>query len=241
MDLADEAKTKALLKEHTESTNTKVLFTNNRSGTRESSQSIKKVMSILRHMAAEQRSLRNVDQEEEENQGKDEKAFRTIVYGLPNVGKSSFINSARQKYTKGRGKKPTPVGKNPGMTKSVLSNIIICDSPKIMILDTPGIVPPNLNDPLVGIKLALVETFADHKIGEEVMADFLLYTLNKQNNASYVEMCGLDEPSDDFEHVIASLASKQGLIRGGAPDIRFSSMKLLSWFRDGKFGRITLD
>ena len=256
IDLADASTTKALLKEQQMSANTHVLFTNNKSGTRQGAQSIKKVMSLLRGMATEELNLKRLyKQQQHEDDDQDdhqddlggiieedeEKAFRTLIYGLPNVGKSSFINAARQKGTKGRGKKPTPVGKTPGVTKSVLRNIIINDSPKMMIIDTPGIVPPNLNDPMVGIKLALVGTFPDDKIGMEVMADFLLYTLNKQNNYSYLQLCGLSEPSDDFDHVITSLGRKQGLIIGGAPDYRLASLNLISKFRDGTFGKITLD
>jgi len=251
IDLANERATKDLVENHIDSTNTKVLYTNNKPGTRENSQSIKRVMSVLKHMASEKKedALKDKGEMNEGDDGDNDeedviavnKTFRTMIYGLPNAGKSSFINSTRQKYTKGRGKKPTKVGKNPGVTTSVLSNIILCDSPKMMILDTPGIVPPNLKDPLVGMRLALIGTFPDRNIGEEMIADFLLYTLNKQDNRSYLDMCGLKEPCDDFEQVIASHSTKHGLMRAGAPDYRQSSVMLIEAYRNGKFGKMTLD
>jgi len=110
-----------------------------------------------------------------------------------------------------------------------------------MVSDTPGIIPPNVQDPIVGIRLALTGTYPDHVIGEEVIADYLIYVLNKQGNKQYLEMCGLSEPSDDFDVVISSHSLKHGLMRGGAPDYRRSSIMLLSAFRNKKFGRMTLD
>lgn len=260
IDLADERRTKQLLRKYISNTpNTKVLFTNNKAGTGGSAKSIKTVMSILHKMSSEKNEALHVARKQKEHDEEydvedydydkldaedevHEYTLRTLVYGLPNSGKSSFINSARQKYTiRGRGKKATPVGKNPGVTKFVLRNIAISDSPKILMLDTPGIVPPSLDDPLVGLNLALTGIFPDDKIGHEVMADYLLYTLNKQNNRSYLEMCGLEKPCDDFDQVVASHSAKHGFTIRGGPDYRHSSIQLIVAFRKGVFGRITLD
>ncbi|XP_066930994.1 mitochondrial ribosome-associated GTPase 1-like isoform X2 [Clytia hemisphaerica] len=170
----------------------------------------------------------------------DDSSFKALVCGVPNVGKSSFINAARQRYLR-KGGKATPVGRKPGVTRSVLTKIVISRNPKISILDTPGIISPYLKDPMTGIKLALTGTFPDHVIGEEVIADYLLYAMNQQKVETYLELCGLDSPTDDFENLMQSIAEKYDFLRGSEPDYRKCSIKLINAYRRGHLGPLTLD
>ncbi|XP_074400621.1 mitochondrial ribosome-associated GTPase 1 isoform X2 [Zonotrichia albicollis] len=101
-----------------------------------------------------------------------------LVIGVPNVGKSSLINSLRRLHLK-KGK-ATAVGGEPGITKAVLSRIQVCEKPLMYLVDTPGVLPPRLGDVETGMKLALCGAILDHLVGEDIMADYLLYTLNKQ-------------------------------------------------------------
>jgi len=228
IDMADKRRTKNIMKTYSGDPNTQVLYTVNRPGTRKGTESIRRVMRVMKDMAMECQTDDELS------------TFRTLIYGIPNVGKSSFINLARQNFTK-RGGRATPVGKAPGITRSVLRNIIISEKPQIVSLDTPGIVPPRLTDPLIGMKLALVGTFPDHKIGEDLIADFLLYTLNKQNNTMYLGMCGLESPCDDLDAVLKAHSTKHGLIERGGPNFYLSSKMLIADFRAGNYGRMTLD
>uniref|UniRef100_A0A8C9MLH9 Mitochondrial ribosome associated GTPase 1 n=1 Tax=Serinus canaria TaxID=9135 RepID=A0A8C9MLH9_SERCA len=76
-----------------------------------------------------------------------------LVIGVPNVGKSSLINSLRRLHLK-KGK-ATAVGGEPGITKAVLSRIQVCEKPLMYLVDTPGVLPPRLGDVETGMKLAL--------------------------------------------------------------------------------------
>ncbi|XP_009582137.1 PREDICTED: mitochondrial ribosome-associated GTPase 1, partial [Fulmarus glacialis] len=104
--------------------------------------------------------------------------YSILVIGVPNVGKSSLINSLRRLHLK-KGK-ATAVGGEPGITKAVLTRIQVCEKPLMYLVDTPGVLPPKLGDVETGMKLALCGTIRDHLVGEDIMADYLLYALNKR-------------------------------------------------------------
>ncbi|XP_074239257.1 mitochondrial ribosome-associated GTPase 1 isoform X2 [Saimiri boliviensis] len=100
-----------------------------------------------------------------------------MVIGVPNVGKSSLINSLRRQHL-GKGK-ATRVGGQPGITRAVMSRIQVSERPLMFLLDTPGVLAPRIESVETGLKLALCGTVLDHLVGEETMADYLLYTLNR--------------------------------------------------------------
>lgn len=237
IDTAVAQKTKVISENHVNGSNIlNIFYTNCKS---QDKQMFNDIMSVLKD------TFRQVNVAKSMKGGKPAKklgdrSYRVLVCGIPNVGKSSFINAARRYYLK-RGGKATPVGRNPGVTRSVLQHIIISKNPRISILDTPGIISPQLDDPMEGIKLALTGTFPDHVIGEEVIADYLLYVLNQQENLSYLPYCGLNEPSDYFDDVIKAIAEKYTLYKGSEPDYRKSSINFIDAFRRGKLGPITLD
>uniref|UniRef100_A0A493SV29 Mitochondrial ribosome associated GTPase 1 n=1 Tax=Anas platyrhynchos platyrhynchos TaxID=8840 RepID=A0A493SV29_ANAPP len=127
-----------------------------------------------------------------------------MVIGVPNVGKSSLINSLRRLHL--RKGKATAVGGEPGVTKAVLTRIQVCETPLMYLVDTPGVLPPKLGDVETGMKLALCGAIRDHLVGEDIMADYLLYTLNRQQQFGYVQHYGLPEASDDIGHVLKHVA-----------------------------------
>ncbi|XP_076308609.1 LOW QUALITY PROTEIN: mitochondrial GTPase 1-like [Tachypleus tridentatus] len=108
------------------------------------------------------------------------KEFHLMAIGVPNVGKSSLINMLRNLHLK-KGK-ASRVGALAGITRSVLERIKISEDPPIYLLDTPGILAPNIKNVEVGLRLALCATVRDHLIGEDLIADYLLYWLNKHQN-----------------------------------------------------------
>ncbi|NWY05831.1 MTG1 GTPase, partial [Nothoprocta ornata] len=131
-----------------------------------------------------------------------------MVIGVPNTGKSSLINSLRRLHLK-KGK-ATAVGGEPGITRAVLTRIQVCEEPLMYLVDTPGVLPPRLEDVETGMKLALCGAIRDHLVGEDVMADYLLYTLNRQRQFSYVQRYGLPEACDDIEQVLKRVALALG-------------------------------
>ncbi|XP_054030747.1 mitochondrial ribosome-associated GTPase 1 [Dryobates pubescens] len=178
-------------------------------------------------------------------------AYSILVIGVPNVGKSSFINSLRRLHL--RKGKATAVGGEPGVTKAVLTRIQVCEKPLMYLVDTPGVLPPKLGDVETGMKLALCGAIRDHLVGEDIMADYLLYTLNKQQQFGYVRRYGLAQACDDVEHVLRQVALSLGRtqkvkVLTGTGDVNVTMLsypaaayEFLRDFRAGRLGRVTLD
>ncbi|KAK1195862.1 MTG1 GTPase, partial [Pygoscelis papua] len=177
--------------------------------------------------------------------------YSILVIGVPNVGKSSLINSLRRLHLK-KGK-ATAVGGEPGITKAVLTRIQVCEKPLMYLVDTPGVLPPKLGDVETGMKLALCGAIRDHLVGEDIMADYLLYALNKRQQFGYVRRYGLAEACDDIEPVLRRVALAQGRtqkvkVLTGTGNVNMTMLnypaaayEFLRDFRAGRLGRVTLD
>ncbi|XP_012590275.1 PREDICTED: mitochondrial ribosome-associated GTPase 1, partial [Condylura cristata] len=124
-----------------------------------------------------------------------------MVIGVPNVGKSSLINALRRQHLK-KGK-ATRVGGEPGVTRAMTSRIQVCERPPVFLLDTPGVLAPRVDSVETGLKLALCGTVLDHLVGEETLADYLLYTLNRHQLFRYVQHYGLDGACEDVARSVA--------------------------------------
>ena len=152
--------------------------------------------------------------------------FKVLVFGIPNVGKSTFIN----KVTKRKG---APSANTPGFTKGQKW----VKTQNIEMLDTPGVLWPNLDDEQKAINLALIGTIKEHILPKEDLAkkglEFLVESYPKLLEEKYDYKDG-----DFFKH----LAQKRGfLLKDGDYNIERSIDTFLKEFRDGKIGRITLE
>ncbi|XP_071799763.1 mitochondrial ribosome-associated GTPase 1-like [Asterias amurensis] len=174
--------------------------------------------------------------------------YTVIVIGVPNVGKSSLINAMRRIHLK-KGK-ATPVGIQPGVTRSLMHKIQVSSRPKVWLLDSPGIMTPYIRDIEVGMKLALCGMLQDHKVGEDVIADYLLYYLNKYNHNRYVDFYDLVAPNDNILEVLVGVAKKLNktsrfkTLDGTVvmrPNLHAASAHMIKSFRQGHLGTITLD
>lgn len=174
-----------------------------------------------------------------------------MVIGVPNVGKSSFINSLRRtNLKKGRASR---VGGEPGITRAVLTKIQVCQRPTMHLLDTPGVLPPKIESVETGMKLALCGTILDHLVGEDVIADYLLYSLNRLGKFSYVEKYDLQQPSDNIQYVLKHIAVKLGKkqrvkaitgvgnITVTIPNYSAAAYDFIRAFRKGELGQVMLD
>ncbi|XP_068183726.1 mitochondrial ribosome-associated GTPase 1-like isoform X2 [Antennarius striatus] len=193
MDLADLSRKQTILKMLEKNGVRNVLFTN---CLKQEDDSIKKLVPMVMKIIENKPRFNRVENTN----------YCLMVIGVPNVGKSSLINALRRtNLKKGRASR---VGGEPGITKAVLTKIQVCDRPIMFLLDTPGVLPPKIDNVETGMKLALCGTILDHLVGEDIMADYLLYSLNKLGVFSYVEKYDLHEPSDDIQHVLKHIAVK---------------------------------
>lgn len=179
---------------------------------------------------------------------REEYDYNIMVIGIPNVGKSSLINSLRRNHL-GRKGQATRVGAKAGVTMSVLERIKISQEPSMYLLDTPGVLCPTVKDPVVALQLALCSCMPDHLVGVTLMADYLLYWLNQNNNYSYVDYLGLDGPCDDIRLVLyqaavaAGSTMKRRTHEGWSirPNLDAAAQQFIRGFRQGLLGRVVFD
>lgn len=157
---------------------------------------------------------------------------RTMVVGIPNVGKSTFINSFA-------GKACTKTGNKPGVTKG---NQWIRLNKTLELLDTPGILWPKFEDQQVGLKLAFIGSINDEIIDREELAVELIRFLGKAYPASLTERYGIAAEDQDAYAILQEIARARGcLLKGNELDTRKAAAFLMDDFRSGKLGRITLE
>ncbi|KAI9505481.1 mitochondrial GTPase 1, partial [Coemansia spiralis] len=166
--------------------------------------------------------------------------YSIMVVGMPNVGKSSLINALRHiGINKG---KAASTGAKPGVTRAVSNRIKVLQNPNVYLVDTPGVMMPYIHDPETAIKVALTGGMKDNIADEIVLADYLLFRLNRLADTNYCGVLGLHQPTDDINELMAALGRRIGALRkGGELDTDKTLRYFLRTYRDGMFGRLCLD
>ena len=159
--------------------------------------------------------------------------IRAMVVGIPNVGKSTFINSFA-------GKACAKTGNKPGVTKG---NQWIRLNKTLELLDTPGILWPKFEDQQVGLKLALIGSINDEILNRDELALELVNVLNRRYPGVLAERYQLENAGDcDTTQVLEQVARQRScLAKGGELDLPKAARLLLDDFRSGRLGRITLE
>lgn len=156
---------------------------------------------------------------------------RAMVVGIPNVGKSTFINS----YA---GKACAKTGNKPGVTRG---KQWIKLNKNLELLDTPGILWPKFDDQMVGLRLALIGSIKDEILNVEELAMELIKILVRDYKGIIPARYDVQEQDDAFK-VLEEIARRRNCIqKGDEPDYVKASGILLDEFRSGRLGRITLE
>ncbi len=161
------------------------------------------------------------------------KALRVMVVGIPNTGKSSFINRMA-------GKNRAKVADKPGVTRD---NQWFAIGSGIELLDTPGVLWPKFEDPEVGFKLAFIGSVKDEILDSQEIAVRLLLVMQKNYPDRLEERYKISD-FDELEpyELLELIGSKRGmLVKGGEIDTERAAVMLLDEYRSGKLGRLTLD
>ncbi len=161
--------------------------------------------------------------------------IRIMIVGIPNVGKSSFINKiAKQNRAK--------VEDRPGVTRG---NQWFTISKNLEMLDTPGVLWPRFDDKIVGEHLAFTGAVKDQVIDIELLAMRLLDFLKALKPADFISRFKLEETeldSIESHELLSIIGKKRGmLISGGEIDTERAAIMLLDEFRSAKLGRITVE
>ena len=170
-----------------------------------------------------------------EQKGMVNRTIRVMIVGIPNVGKSSFINRmAKQNRAK--------VEDRPGVTRG---NQWFTIGKAFDLLDTPGVLWPKFDDPNVGEKLAFTGAVKDQIVDTEQLASRLLEVLRDEYSAMLAARYKLEKydlrPLQGYE-LLELIGRKRGMLAsGGEIDTERASIMVLAEFRSAKLGKITLE
>ena len=185
------------------------------------------------------------DDEKYQNKGRIGKSIRIMILGIPNVGKSSFINRLAKRNT-------AKVGNKPGVTRQ---KQWIKVSNQIELLDTPGVLWPKLNSQGAAINLAYTGTIKDDILETVEIGYELLKLLVNEYKINVIERYKLNEEevnirltNNELEEnekvleIMNQIGKKRGaIISGGEVNLERVAAILLEDFRSGKLGKITLE
>lgn len=161
------------------------------------------------------------------------RVIHVMVVGIPNVGKSSFINRlAKQKKAK--------VEDRPGVTLN--KQWVKIDS-DVELLDMPGVLWPKFEDKTVGERLAFTGAVKDDVVDVEALASRLLFVLNGMYSDVLASRYRIETSEDeDGYEILRKIGKSRGmLVSGGEINTERAAITVLDEFRSGKLGRVTLE
>ena len=169
--------------------------------------------------------------ERDRKRGIKNRPIRAMIAGIPNVGKSTFINSLV-------GRACTKTGNKPGVTKG---KQWIKLNKNIELLDTPGILWPKFEDQTVGLKLALIGSIRDEILNQDEMAIELIEYLKNHYPGILEKRYQVEEAKDRVEILNQIAENRNCRMKGNELDYEKAARILLEEFRNGKLGRISLE
>ena len=169
--------------------------------------------------------------ERDRRRGIKNRPVRAMVVGIPNVGKSTFINSFAKKAV-------AKTGNRPGVTKG---KQWIRLNPTLELLDTPGVLWPKFEDKAVGLHLAMIGTINDEILQTEELALECISFLKEEYAGKLAERYEITE-SDENNAVLLGIAQRLGCLKKGSEaDTERAARLLIDDLRSGRLGRITIE
>jgi ribosome biogenesis GTPase A len=162
------------------------------------------------------------------------KPLRMMIMGIPNVGKSTLMNMLLKRRV-------ANVGDEPAVTKSQQCHQL---NDHMTLTDSPGLLWPKIERPEDGLKLATIHAIGRNAVNEEEVVEFLATTLLSRYTGLLAARYEIVEDGMDGMSVIEAIAKKRGCLhkgRQGEPDLEKAAMILLTEYRSGKLGRISLE
>lgn len=185
---------------------------------------IKSIQSVIQEACKEKT-------ERDRKRGILNRPVRAMVVGIPNVGKSTFINALA-------GKACAKTGNKPGVTKG---KQWIRLNKGVELLDTPGILWPKFEDQQVGLKLAFIGSIKDEILQTEELAAELAGYLNSAYPGVIESKYSVEHEENPYQCLKNIAESRHCLVRGNELDTEKAAGILLDDFRSGRLGRITLE
>lgn len=183
--------------------------------------SLKKVVSMARKMATENRKQTNPDYVETKTK------LRLMIVGLPNTGKSTIINQLANRSA-------TKVADKPGQTQ--IQQWIHLEN-DVDLLDTPGVMPPMMTRPEYALWLSAIHAIPDDISGEEDTAVFLVKHLIGIKSKKFYERFKMDPSITDVDEAFVKIATVRGCLKQkGLPDLDRVHKIVLAEFRAGELG-----
>jgi ribosome biogenesis GTPase A len=162
------------------------------------------------------------------------KPLRMMIMGIPNVGKSTLMNTLLKRRV-------ANVGDEPAVTKSQQSHNI---NDHMTLTDSPGLLWPKIEKPEDGLKLATIHAIGRNATIDEEVAEYLASTLLACYPGMLAARYGFAEEGLDGVSVIEAIAKRRGCMlkgKSGEADLEKAAMILLTEYRSGKLGRISLE
>jgi ribosome biogenesis GTPase A len=162
------------------------------------------------------------------------KPLRMLIMGIPNVGKSTFMNMLINRRL-------ARVGNEPAVTRMQQRHTL---NDRMTLIDSPGLLWPKIEDPIVGFKLATIYAVTAKIIVDEEVAEFLATILLARYPSLLAKRYGYVSDDLEFAGLLEAIAIKRGCLskgRGGGPDREKAAKILLHEYRNGILGRTSLE
>ena len=162
------------------------------------------------------------------------KPLRMLILGIPNVGKSTLMNTLLKRRL-------ATVGNEPAVTKGQQRHIL---NDRMTLIDSPGLLWPKIKHPVVGLLLATIHAIGANAVVDEEIAEFLATTLRARYPALLTARYGFEVDGLDGAGVLEAIATKRGCLRkgkGGELDREKAARILLTEYRNGTLGRTSLE